>query len=201
MQDFELDRSAKLEVLASTALAGYEIINQTEIDGFEDTGLLTDQEVADFVRETLPPSHLERCPSVQYEPEHPEFASDPWCLAFFQPWDHEIRIGPAERFQDAENMLETITHELGHNVHTNLIDAQPDLASRWDDLHSASWGDLINSGTGFVSDYATTNVNEDFAESYRVYVHNPDLLQFVSPDKYEFMRIEVFSGREYPSAL
>ena len=30
------------------------------------------------------------------------------------------------------------------------------------------------------------------------YLHDPELLQLVSPEKYEFMQQEMFSGREYP---
>lgn len=197
MFDFEWEPFAAVETLDETGIAAYEIVGETRIEGFEDSGLLTDQEVASFIGETLPPSHLEGCPSVAYEPDNPEFAANPYCLAFFETDDHEIRVGPAERFEDAENMLETVTHELGHNVHQNIIDEQPELANRWQALHIASWGDLLTDGTGFVSAYATTDVYEDFAESYRVYVHDPDLLQFVSPDKYEFMRTAVFAGREY----
>jgi hypothetical protein len=50
---------------------------------------------------------------------------------------------------------------------------------------------------GFVSDYARTNEYEDFAETYRVYVYEPEVLRFYNPDKYEYMRQVVFDGREY----
>ena len=51
---------------------------------------------------------------------------------------------------------------------------------------------------GFVSEYARTNQYEDFAESYKAYVRDPELLQFMNPEKYVFMRDEVCVGQEYP---
>jgi hypothetical protein len=83
-----------------------------------------------------------------------------------------------------------VTHEVGHNVHYNLRIDNLEVASQWTELHQQD--------AGFVSDYARTNEYEDFAESYRVYVRQPELLQLYSPVKYEFMRLEVFAGQEYP---
>lgn len=56
-------------------------------------------------------------------------------------------------------------------------------------------------GTGFVSPYARTNIYEDFAETYMNYVRDPQRLLFCSPEKYEFMRNEIFSGNEYTSPI
>jgi len=38
---------------------------------------------------------------------------------------------------------------------------------------------------------------EEFAECYAHYVQQPNVLKDVSEEKYNFMRIEVFEGREY----
>jgi hypothetical protein len=48
-----------------------------------------------------------------------------------------------------------------------------------------------------VSDYARTDELEDFAESYMFYVRDPAVLRQASPEKYEFLRLELFAGREY----
>ena len=97
-----------------------------------------------------------------------------------------------------EKILETATHEMGHNVHENLIATRPELAERWNALHEKSLAQYQLDGRGFVfSTYATTNVFEDFAESYQHYIRDPERLRFMSPEKYAFMCDEVFAGREY----
>ena len=172
-------------------------VDYTEIGGFEASGLLTSEQVADYVRETIPTSHLEQCPSIQYEPDNPEFVSYPYGLAFFDPETHEIKVGPAERFgliAPEQEMIDTVTHEIGHNAHQNLIEHRLEIAAKWADLYERS----KNGENDFVSRYASTNEYEDFAESYMTYVRDPGLLQFVSPEKYALMRDFIFAGREYP---
>ena len=87
-------------------------------------------------------------------------------------------------------MLDTLTHEVGHNVHYNMRIDNLELANQWAELHQQD--------VGFVSDYARTNEFEDFAESYRAYVRQPQTLQLYSPIKYEFLRVNAFDGYEYP---
>ncbi len=173
-----------------------EFVDHTEISGFETSGLLTNEQLANYIRETIPPSHLEGCPSIEYASSDLYFLLHPDCLAYFDPQNHEIKVGPSERFvmysEGKEGMIDTVTHEIGHNAHQNLIENRPEVAKGWEEIH------LVSGENEFVSDYARTNVYEDFAETYNTYVRDPELLQFVSPQKYEFMRDVVFSGREYP---
>jgi hypothetical protein len=49
----------------------------------------------------------------------------------------------------------------------------------------------------FVSDYAATNRYDDFAESFEAYVIQPGQLHKACPDKYRFMRKQVFTGYLY----
>jgi hypothetical protein len=169
-----------------------ERVEQTEVGGFEKSGLLSSEGVADYIKETVPPEHLENCPSIQYDPDHPVFEESENTLAFYTPKTGEIRVGPSDRLADTNELLDTITHEIGHNVHQNIIDQQPGVADSWNKLYSKS------DTNDFVSSYARTNVYEDFAETYMTYVRDPELLQFVNTTKYEFMRNNVFGGREYP---
>jgi len=81
------------------------------------------------------------------------------------------------------------------------MEGRPDLAVRWEQLHAASIGRAWIDGLGFVSEYAKTNQFEDFAESYMTYIRDPETLLFASPEKYQFMRDEVFFGREYEPAV
>jgi len=170
-----------------------ELVNQTEISGFDKSEILSNGEIASHLKE-LPPSHLEYCDSICYEPIPSE--KFPNARGYYDRPSGEIHI-LGERFAGAEECLATITHEVGHGVHENLLDNNSELANKWDTLHTESLAMNEQNGSGFVSEYAQTSVYEDFAETYRSYVLDPDKLKFFSPDKYEFMRSEVFSGQEY----
>ena len=175
------------ENIAETAIVG-----ATELSHFEASGWTNNESLGDYLRDTLPPTHLENCETIRYN----ETPSDvyPNALGLFNTESREINIyGPPERFLMEDGGLQGIlTHEIGHNVHQNLIECRPDLAERWEVLHTQN----LHSGEGFVSAYATTNVYEDFAESYKYFVVDGERLSFLNPDKYAFMK-EVFSGKEH----
>jgi hypothetical protein len=65
---------------------------------------------------------------------------------------------------------DTVTHEIGHNAYAGIVENNPELVAKWETLNAESWQQLLTDGTGFVSDYATTNKYEGFAESYMTYV-------------------------------
>jgi hypothetical protein len=75
------------------------------------------------------------------------------------------------------------------NFHRN----NSELYKEWGDLNTQS----RKTGQGFVSDYARTNKEEDFAESYMAYIRYPQILKAANPVKYKFMRQHVFGGQEY----
>lgn len=99
--------------------------------------------------------------------------------------------------QTAETVLDTLVHEIGHNVHMNIRRDDFELDVRWAELHRQSQEQFTHNGRGFVSGYAQTSKFEDFAESYRAYIRQPETLIYYSPDKYEFMRTVIFAGRQY----
>lgn len=175
-----------------------EQVGHTGIRNFENSGLVTNEQVATYLRETLPPTHLEQCSGVMYVDERNPLY--PNAVGLFNPATHQISIhGPSERFVAQEGgVYGVITHEVGHNVHENLSAQRPDLALAWAQLHEQSRAQYNQTGLGFVSSYAHTNLHEDFAESYAMYVRDPAALQFYSPEKYEFMRQAIFAGRTYP---
>lgn len=132
-----------METPGETGVPSKEIVDYTEIGSFEASGLLTSEQVADYVRETIPTSHLEGCPGIQYEPDHWVFELFPNGLAFFDTITHEIKVGPAERFREwyaepNEGIVDAITHEIGHNIHQNFIEQHPDIAAKWTDLYARS---------------------------------------------------------------
>ena len=194
-QEYSQESTDGLEDQIEAQVEISELVGQTEIGGFEQTELFSNEQIADHLRQELPITHLEGCPSISYEPEHENF--NPWSgagvLGFFELDSHEIKIGPMDRFESTRALLETVTHEVGHNLHFNLIQNNPELVGQWERLFQ----DSNISGEGFVSQYARTNAYEDFAETYKVYVHDPDYLQFMNSEKYEFMKNEIFYGREY----
>lgn len=172
-----------------------ELIDETEISNFEVSRLVSTEAVTDYIRETIPVSHLENCPSIRYEPIPNEI--NPYARGTFERETHEIRMWgdcPA----GADEMITAVIHEIGHNVHENLIGDHPELAAEWEKLHQASFDTYEQNGLGFVKEYSRANEYEDVADPYRTYIGDPEKLQFYNPDKYEFMKENIFDGQEYP---
>jgi hypothetical protein len=160
-----------------------------DISDFEASGLITNEQVENYLRQTIPLTHLDRCQRIKYIPKIVDAHSTP-ASGRFIPLVRYISVYAVEGPQGPADILDTLTHEVGHNVHHNMRIDNLELANHWEELHKQ---DL-----GFVSDYARTDEFEDFAESYRAYVREPQILLLYSPVKYEFMRVEVFAGQEYP---
>jgi hypothetical protein len=168
-----------------------------DISNFEASGVLTNQQVQTYLRGTIPLSHLDNCLGIRYIDQFVAVHATP-AAGKFIPLFRQIsvyRIG--QQSQTAAALLETLTHEVGHNVHFNMRIDNWDLAVRWRELYVASEGTFAERGLGFVSDYARADYFEDFAETYRAYILEPETLKAANPEKYEFMRQEVFAGREY----
>lgn len=184
------------ESVSDISSPGFELVGMTPITHFEQSGLVASEGVADYVRDTIPPSHLTDCAGIDYD--EGVCADCPSALGVFDPASHEITVfGTCREYGGREKMLETVTHEIGHNLHDLILRTRPDLAERWSALHEQSRAQNALDGRGFVSNYAMTDVFEDFAESYQAYVSDPDRLAFFSPEKCAFMRNEVFGGRQY----
>ena len=183
----------------------FEQIGQTKIIAFEKTRFMTSLEVSRFLR-TLPFSHLEGIQKIEWKRWQPlrEFLRNPKerILGLYNQKTREIHIhGPAGMYEQSPKKLQlTITHEVGHNVYRNLEEKQPDAALRWKQIFRIS---LQLPNGGMVSTYPLIYrdvrivMNEDFAETYKEYRLNPRHLKVVNMAKYEFMRREVFAGKEY----
>lgn len=168
-----------------------------DITNFQASGVITNEEIRNFLSETLPHHHLDNCQGIRYVAQTSSVHSVP-ATGRFTPLFRQISVyrTPTD-FQSREIILATLVHEVGHNIHHNIRIDDWDMAVRWTELNQASLGQFNVEGLGFVSDYARTNEYEDFAETYRVYVYQPEVLLFYNPDKYEYMRQVVFAGREY----
>jgi hypothetical protein len=165
-----------------------EIVGETEIDNFSESGLVSDAEVKDFIEANVPSEHLGHLDGIEYinDPATEELGIlGSWTSL---PFGNHIDIYP---HNEREQLIATVTHEVGHNAHWILENDYPEAFALWEELHNES---TVND---FVSDYASTSPWEDFAENYDAYVNYPDVLQDISPDKYDFMKEYVFHGHEY----
>ena len=119
-------------------------------------------------------------------------------------------------------LSQVLIHEMGHIVDSSYLtgnsssydldfkDGQSNISSNDPSLDFykisfTSESELISeyNETDFVSGYASSDPFEDFAETYNFYVSHPDLfLNFAKSNlliqqKYNFMRDNVFSGKEF----
>ena len=171
------------------------------VEGFEKSGVITNQEVRKYLEETFPDRH---CNSVtmesvrysdQYVGDTRKVELGHWSDTKPYPgmdiYNKDITINCQTRdgIVDRQELKSTIAHEVGHQVHKVYLEP-----TQW-----AEWTQLSGnrSAEKCVSEYARQDANEDFAETYMVYVRRPDALREVNPEKYSFMRDRVFDGREY----
>jgi hypothetical protein len=168
-----------------------------DVTNFDASAVISNEEVKRYLRETIPLSHLDGCRGIEYFHQPGSIHGTP-IAGSIVPIYREIQVFAVDiQYQTAEQILDTVTHEIGHNVHKNIRANNFDLDIQWAALHAQSQESYRNDGLGFVSDYARSNKFEDFAESYRTYVRDPEILIFYNVAKYDFMRIEVFTGLEY----
>jgi hypothetical protein len=167
------------------------------IINFETSGLVTNADIEQYLRQTIPASHLDYCRVIEYQPRLVGAHATP-VAGSFTPMFRQIYVyAIPQEFHTTENLLDTLVHEVGHNVHYNMRRQDWNLGTRWTELYKRSKESFAHNGLGYVSEYARFNDFEDFAETYWAYVRQPELLKFANLEKYEFMRQEVFGGREY----
>lgn len=110
-------------------------------------------------------------------------------MTFFDLWSEQKHEGDRDM---------VCTHELAHVVGNEFgLDSHPEWLklSGWEDLGDDKW--KATKPETFLSHYATTNPFEDFAETMTGYRYNPEALKSVSPEKYEFIKNNVYAGLEY----
>lgn len=171
-----------------------------EVSGFDDGySELSNKDVENLINTLIPEGHLDNCGNIICNPNDPHWLEMPGAVGYHVEYPDggpcEICLAGSNVIEDSSSSeLEVLCHEIGHNAYNNLsLEDQ----IKWSEIHTESMITYDKTGLGFVSNYAHTNLFEDFAETYAIYMTNPDLLQFVSPEKYEFMRDEVFDGTEY----
>lgn len=85
--------------------------------------------------------------------------------------------------QNKNIFIHTLFHEIGHHVYFCVIGQKIKKA----------WVTEVCRHDSFISDYASLNAAEDFAESYACFLLKPDKLKTI-PLKYNFMKNFVFEG-------
>lgn len=171
-------------------------VNNTDIGNFSETGMTTTQEVADYIDESIPQEHLEGLDGIEYVDS--DEASEEGLLGM---WVDDPIAGTVEievyPHDDVGELYDTISHEIGHNAEEHIPNG---ATNEWDNLYYDSSLDYVFSlgeDNRFVTDYATTSPEEDFAETYSFYINDPEMVQAICPEKYDFMKDHVFGGREF----
>lgn len=112
--------------------------------------------------------------------------------------DSEVRLYSPWMEGDVPKKQYTLVHEFGHNLHSSM---SMEVNRRWSEM--SSWRKLGDSweydlvGACMVSRYGMTSPNEDFAEVATAYRYNGRALLKHCPEKYQFMKDNVFRGVEY----
>ncbi|EQC43677.1 putative zinc-binding metallopeptidase [Bacteriovorax sp. Seq25_V] len=103
--------------------------------------------------------------------------------------------------------ITTILHEIGHNISDMTAIDEHDYTHYWVSL--SSWQSettdprdlkILDDSKNFVSNYSTSSPAEDFAESFSAYIVNPKFLEQNAPEKYRFLKDEVFKSIEYKTS-
>ena len=170
-----------------------------DIKNFDASGLITNQEVQQYLLQTIPLDHLENCRGIEYIHKQAAIHGDAIEGSTIPIYRIIYVYQPSIFSQNSSAaLLDTLVHEIGHNVNFNIRRDNFDLDVEWRLMYEETKKTFPQDGKGFVTNYARTTKYEDFAESYRTYVRDPQSLLYFSPAKYEFMRDKVFNGREYP---
>lgn len=93
----------------------------------------------------------------------------------------------------------SLFHELGHNM---SLDFDFDGGNKWS--QAAGWEEkdyewIAKHPETKISQYAASNPDEDFAESFSAYRYGPARLKKINPRIYQFMKTKVFRNIEYLS--
>jgi hypothetical protein len=169
----------------------------SDVTNFETSGVLTDEQVRQYLRQTIPLNHLDNCRGITYVHTLAKIHGTEISGSTVPVYRKINVFQVAAPFQTTQYLLDTLTHEIGHNVQMNIRRTEPQWDKEWNTMYKQSLQTFAATGQGFVSDYARTNASEDFAETYMTYVRYPQILMAANPAKYEFMRQFVFGGQEF----
>jgi hypothetical protein len=102
---------------------------------------------------------------------------------------------------DSASVLGTLLHEVGHHVQDSSCDDRGFSAISWSGGSSQASNQIRP--TGFITVYAATSNQEDFAESFSHYIYHPEQFRYwaakdpVLQVKYDLLKKEFFQGKEF----
>ena len=127
-------------------------------------------------------------------------------------WWHEGNRSKKARSE----AVESLTHEMAHHYDFSHRDEKYNrLSYQIDFLEFSNWSliEYVNDdglaerewqpasgqqeGKGFISDYASTDPSEDFAESLAAFRYYPETLKEAAPEKFNYFKENVFEGVSY----
>ena len=157
------------------------------LTGFREQNIVSVDEVVAAVAR-LPDAHLVGLKELVYDPNRTFLEQ-----VDYRQWFHVARSkGTFVQnhrkimvfdFDSSAQFHHILYHEIGHYVFYLVLDSK--IKKRWvTELYPNSQ---------HVSDYASRNASEDFAESYAMYLLQPGVLKRI-PGKFGFMEREVFDG-------
>ncbi|MCU7922548.1 MAG: hypothetical protein KZQ88_07595 [Candidatus Thiodiazotropha sp. (ex Dulcina madagascariensis)] len=161
------------------------------ISGFSNQTIVSVDEILEAL-EALPASHLIGLREIAYDPNrviqraigYYNTQDTPYPIPDFRSngdYYHDERWINIYEFDSKQNLVHLLYHEVGHFVYKNNLSSV--LRKRWvNNIYPVS---------SYVSTYAARNANEDFAESYAIYLLKPEVLYRIEK-KYLFLKNQVF---------
>jgi hypothetical protein len=170
-------------------------VGNTDVSNFAESGFTDSNQVGEYIAQNIPAEHLDGLDGIQYVNDSGSYQAGlmgQWQSDF---WSGETTIEIYPHTSSGE-LYDTIAHEIGHNAQSVILQQNTGLIDKWNDIYGASVADYEASGgeqNEFVTPYARTNAEEDFAESYACFINDPSLLQAASPVKYDYMAENILS--------
>lgn len=157
------------------------------ISGFARQSQLSVEDISAIV-DSLPAFHLVSLDMITYDPDWATNTAQRLLDAPCPKRSKAVYVREERRilvfnFDNASELKHALYHEIGHHVFERIVDST--IRKRW--------VTDVNPNSNHVTNYAAENSDEDFAESYAIFVQNPERLREI-PKKYVFMRDEIFSG-------
>lgn len=146
------------------------------------------------ILKSIPSFHLEGLKAIEFDPARIRQKSVGYFLPPRVPTPLPNLKSHAEYLQEKQTimiyeyttkseLLHILFHELGHHVYHRALESS----------QKKSWVTQIHPHNRHTTDYGARNASEDFAETYALYVLQPEKLYQLT-EKYTFMRNIAFKG-------
>ena len=159
------------------------------ITGFHQQSIVTVEEIVSAI-DRLPSFHLEGLREIRFAPEDLIYHSSDYYEAHL-PGPRKAEFRQPERriliydFDSKSMFYQLLYHEIGHFVYFLAINS----------VVKKQWVTKVHPGLPSTTPYGSRNFAEDFAESYACFVRDQEDLRRRLPEKWQFMRDKVFSGK------